>query len=109
MSYKPEVMDMQADVAFRIAHAGDDAARAVVARLAALDSAPVPPAPYVIAARAGRPVAARSLASGATVADPFVRTADILPLLAMRAAQVQRPAALSRPGGRWRWARLRAT
>lgn len=104
MSYKRKEIDSQWDVSFRVAHAGDPAARDAVARLAALDSSTAPQAPYVIASVDGQPVAARSLASGATVADPFVRTADVLPLLALRASQLRAPAAR---GMRDRWRRVR--
>lgn len=109
MSYKSEMMDIGTELTFRVGHPGDEQADAVVRRLAALDSAEPPQAPYVIAALGNRPVAARSLTTGETVADPFARTADILPLLAMRAAQLALPAAVSRARGRRLRALLRAT
>jgi hypothetical protein len=56
-----------------------------LARLAALDSAAVPAGELLVAEADGAIVAARSLSSGATVADPFRPTADVLALLAVRA------------------------
>jgi hypothetical protein len=64
----------------------DDAA--VVARLAALDSRPVPPAPLLLAEIDGEPWAALSLKTGATVADPFRPTAALLDLLSRRHTQL---------------------
>jgi hypothetical protein len=54
-------------------------------RLAALDSAAVPAGDLLVAEADGALVAARSLSSGAAIADPFRPTADVLALLAMRA------------------------
>lgn len=56
-------------------------------RLAQLDSSAVPPAPVLLAERDDELVAARSLATGHTVANPFVPTGDVVRLLAARAAQ----------------------
>jgi hypothetical protein len=60
---------------------------AAVARLAQRDTAEVPPAPLIGGIVDGRLVAVRSLATGASVADPFRHTAEIRSLLAERAAQ----------------------
>lgn len=111
MSYKEEVLDKTPfdELTFRVAHEDDALARADVARLAALDSARAPAAPYVIACLDGRPVAARSMLTGDTVADPFVRTADIVPMLAMRAAQLHLPARVALVRARRRRLGLRAT
>jgi hypothetical protein len=58
-------------------------------RLAELDSACVPAQPLLIGERAGRAVAALSLAGGEVVADPFTPTADVVALLRLRARQLR--------------------
>jgi hypothetical protein len=65
-------------VTLRMAGAGD--AGEIVA-LAERDSRPVPPAPRLVAERAGRIEAVLSLATGAAVADPFRPTAGLVELL----------------------------
>jgi len=60
-----------------------------LARIAELDSAALPAPPLLVGERAGRPVAALSLADGSVVADPFVPTADVVALLALRARQLR--------------------
>lgn len=74
-----------------------DADHAAVADLAALDEAYPPRTPVLVAEQDGRLLAARSLRDGATVADPFVRTAHLVRLLAAHAAPE-----LARPVGRFR-------
>jgi hypothetical protein len=59
-------------------------------RLAQRDSAPVPPRPLVIGEVDGEIRAAISVASGATIADPFKRTADVVALVHARADQLRR-------------------
>ncbi|HEX8100984.1 MAG TPA: hypothetical protein VF533_00085 [Solirubrobacteraceae bacterium] len=59
---------------------------AALDRLAALDSAPAIDGPALIAEMNGRVVAAVA-ESGARVADPFERTAGLLEMLELRAAQ----------------------
>ena len=54
-------------------------------RLAALDSAPVPAGPVLIAEVNGRPEAAMGLDSHAVVADPFEPTAQLVDLLRVHA------------------------
>jgi hypothetical protein len=54
-------------------------------RLAALDSADVPSGELLVAEADGVLVAARSLTTGETIADPFRPTVDVLALLAVRA------------------------
>jgi len=76
---------MQSAIAIRRATA-DDAA--VVERLAALDSAAVPRGDILIAEVGGEPQAALELTTGATVADPFRPTAQLVELLRVRAARV---------------------
>jgi hypothetical protein len=68
-----------------IRRATDDDARALD-RLARLDSQRLPAGPHLIALDDDVPVAAISLASGRTVANPFAATDHILSLLAERAA-----------------------
>jgi hypothetical protein len=71
----------------RTATSADDAA---LVRLAQLDSRSLPAGPHLIAELGGRPVAALARSGGATIADPFTRTADIVALLHERAAQIDR-------------------
>jgi len=61
---------------------------AAVARLAQLDTADAPPSPLLGAIVEGRLVAAHSVATGESVADPFRHTAHIRSLLMERARQV---------------------
>jgi hypothetical protein len=74
--------------------ADDDEADAV-RRLAELDSAPTPTGEILLAVVDGEPVAALSLSDGRVVADPFRRTADVVALLEIRAAQMLAAAARS--------------
>ena len=57
--------------------------------LAKLDSARVPGEPVLVAEVEGALRAAMSIETGATIADPFSRTAMLVDLLALRAAQVR--------------------
>jgi hypothetical protein len=59
-------------------------------RLAALDSAAVPAAPLLVAELDGQLSAALSLRDGASIADPFRPTADIVALLRAHAATAER-------------------
>ena len=61
---------------------------AAVARLAELDTADAPPLPLLGGIIDGRLVAAHSLATGKSIADPFRHTAEIRSLLAKRARQL---------------------
>ena len=54
-------------------------------RLAALDSAPVPAGPVLIAEVNGRPEAALGMEDHAVVADPFEPTAQLVDLLRVHA------------------------
>jgi hypothetical protein len=58
-----------------------------VARLAELDTAEAPPSPLLGGIVDGRLVAAHSLATGESIADPFLPTAEIRSLLARSAGQ----------------------
>jgi hypothetical protein len=79
---------LPADTELRIRYARADDADAL-ARLAALDGARVPPAPVILAEVGGEPWAARSLATGDVVADPFRRSGPLVELLALRAEQLR--------------------
>jgi hypothetical protein len=64
-----------------------DADNSTLLRLAALDSAPAPRGPVLVADLDGEIVAARSLTRARSIADPFRPTADISDLLELRARQ----------------------
>jgi hypothetical protein len=81
-------------VTIRLAGDGD---RAAVANLAALDGAHPPRTPVLVVEQDGRLLAARSLHDGATVADPFARTAHLVRLLTAHAAPER-----AKPAGRFR-------
>jgi hypothetical protein len=68
---------------------GDDDL-AEVERLAQLDSRRPPEGPLLGVEIEGRLVAAISLATGESMADPFSRTGELRALLELRAAQLQR-------------------
>lgn len=65
-------------VTLRLAEAADESA---IARLAELDSSTAPTGPRLVAERGGRLEAAVSLVNGQAIADPFVRTAELIELL----------------------------
>ncbi|MDQ3740846.1 MAG: hypothetical protein M3389_07865, partial [Actinomycetota bacterium] len=69
-------------ISIRAATHGDGPA---LARLAALDSAPVPFGPTLIAEVDGRPRAALSMREDRVVGDPFTRTAELVELLRVHA------------------------
>jgi hypothetical protein len=77
------------DVVLRLCRVGDDSQ---LERLAALEGRPVPFGRMVVADVRGRVVAALPLGGGHALADPFVRTAHLMPLLELRAAQLRDPA-----------------
>jgi hypothetical protein len=60
-------------------------------RIAQRDTRPLPPGPHLIALRDGRIDAALSTTTGEVVADPFVRTAELVELLRVRARAVSAP------------------
>jgi hypothetical protein len=70
-------------ITFRPGDAGDQLA---LRRLAALDSAPVPAQPLLVAELDGELSAALSLHDGTSIADPFRPTAQIVALLRAHAA-----------------------
>jgi hypothetical protein len=58
-------------------------------RLAALDSAPLPEGPLLVAESDGRLLAAMPLAGGPAIADPFAPTAAVIELLELRSGQLR--------------------
>jgi hypothetical protein len=82
-----------ATIVIRPAYADD---RAVLARLAAIDSSAVPAEPMLLAEVDDELRAAVSLADGSVIADPFFPTLDLVELLRTHAA------ALSAGHGTWR-------
>ncbi len=69
----------------RIATPGD---RRSLERLAELDSTETPTGATLIGELRERVVAALSLSDGKAIADPFVKTSDVLELLRLRAGQL---------------------
>jgi hypothetical protein len=82
------------DITVRLADYSDS--RSLLS-LAALDSARVPDGPLVVAETEGRIIAALPLEGGPAIADPFHRTAAVVEMLELRAAQL-RTAASARRG-----------
>lgn len=70
-----------------IRRADADDSRALL-RLVQLADRPAPREPVLLAESDGQLVAAVSTATGETVADPFVATADVIDLLRLRARQL---------------------
>src|SRR4051794_29817728 len=61
-----------------------------LAALAALDAAPLPLGPSILAEVAGVPRAVLPLDGGPSFSDPFARTDELLALLELRAGQIRR-------------------
>src|ERR687885_249226 len=61
-----------------------------LAALSALDSAPMPLGPSLVAEVAGVPRAVLPLDGGRAFGDPFARTDELVALLELRAAQIRR-------------------
>lgn len=74
------------DIELRLCKAADDPA---LERLAQLSERPVPFGRLVVALLDGTLVAAVPLAGGYPLRDPFAKTAHLLPLLEVRAAQLR--------------------
>ena len=73
-------------------------------RLAELEGRPLPEGRFVLGELDGTLVAALPLGAGPALADPFRPTTEILPLLALRAAQLTEPGGhgdLSGRAARW--------
>ena len=98
--YDRSPLDEGLGITIRFAYPDDAQA---LARLAALDSKPVPPGPLLVAEVAGELWAAVSVAGHASViADPFRHTAELVTLLRERANRLthspRRTATRSRHG-----------
>ena len=78
-----------------------DEDRATLIRLATIDSKRYDGAPALLAEAGGEVVAALPVHGGEAIADPFRRTAELVDLLELRAAQIraQDDEAERRPGG----------
>ena len=76
-------------------------------RLAQLDDKHAPTDSGLVAEVRGRLIAYVSLAGGRTIADPFERTADVVAVLRLRAAQMRGEAHTTSQSGRV-WGRLSA-
>jgi hypothetical protein len=87
------MMSMSPSTSLTIRHANGADATAL-ARLAALDSSRVPNGELLIAELDGRLVAALSIDTGASIADPFEHTATIVDSLRARSQRRARPAIL---------------
>jgi len=81
------------DVTVRLADRADSQA---LQRLAELDSASAPVGPMVVADIDGEIVAAVPVAGGPALADPFRRTAALVEMLVLRAAQLRPEAPVAR-------------
>jgi len=77
----------QADVVIRRTTSADGP---VLAALSALDSAPMPFGGALVAEVAGTPLAVLPLDGGRPFGDPFVPTDELVALLELRAAQIDR-------------------
>ena len=71
---------------------------AALATLAALDSREIPAAPQLVATDGEHLIAAVSSRDGAAIADPFVRSADVVEILRRRARQLAAKPQRSRRG-----------
>lgn len=90
-------------IAIRCASEAD---RAILQRLATLDSVVARPGEMLIAEVDGEPVAAVHVASGETVADPFRETVAVAELLRLRADRLRDPAPAARAPRLRAWVRL---
>jgi hypothetical protein len=80
-------VDKPVDVVIRRSTSADGP---VLAALSALDSAPMPFGPALVAEVGGVPRAVLPLDGGRSFGDPFSRTDELVALLELRAAQIQR-------------------
>lgn len=90
-------------VTIRPAYPDDEAA---IRRLAALDSAPVPAWPFLVAEVGGELRAALSLASGGVIADPFHGTVQLVAMLRVYAGPIEPAEQPRRTGQAYRLGRL---
>lgn len=84
------------EITIRAAREGDAPA---IARLAALDEAPVPRGVALLGFLDGELAAAKPLGEGVTVADPFRRTAELIDLLDLWAQRGERRGHAYQPAG----------
>lgn len=90
----------ESPISVRRARPGD---AADIQWVAERDTRPLPPAPLLVAEVGGRIFAARSLATGESVADPFRLTAHLTAMLELRARQLAAPSSRQRRRlARWR-------
>ena len=80
-------------IVLRLCRVHDDEA---LTRLAQLEGRTLPAGSFVVAELGGSIVAALPLGGGAPLADPFRPTAEIVPLLRLRAAQIANAQGASR-------------
>jgi hypothetical protein len=83
-------------VVVRVARPEDDAA---IRRVAALDSKEIPEGVKLVAEADAEIIAALPIGGGESVADPFRWTADVVALMKMRAAQLERATFEPAPAG----------
>ena len=104
---RPLPDDLTRRFTVRLAEAADEPA---LRRLAGLDDASVPAGTLLVGEMGGAIQAAVPVAGGRGIANPFVRTAELLTLLELRAAQLRRLGVDDHTGGAvpllGRWARL---
>jgi hypothetical protein len=89
----PATVTEPSGVELRLCRVADDPE---LEELALLAERALPFGRFVVAVVDGRLVAALPLAGGRALTDPFVRTAHLLPLLELRAAQLREPASRRR-------------
>ena len=83
--HEPAAPPSAEPVLLRLSSVRDDEA---LTRLAALEGRPAPKGQHVVAEVGGVVVAALPLGAGPAIADPFRRTAQLMPLLELRAKQL---------------------
>ena len=81
-----ETISRRERIAIRWAEAEDEA---LLRQLAHLSSRALPRGPFLLAEADGAPLAALSVATGETVADPFVATYDLVALLELRSQHLR--------------------
>jgi hypothetical protein len=84
----PDPRTARDDLILRRSGPGDGAA---ISRLARLEDRRPAAGPYLLAERGGEVVAAVPLSGGSAISDPFMRTADLVAILELRARQLELP------------------
>lgn len=95
MTTAPQGIASHTDVTIRRAFPDD---RAGLARLAALDSAPAPAGPALLAVQDGELRAALDLERHVVIADPFRPTEHLAALLRLQGAPAEEPVRRAHPG-----------